>query len=46
MDKLKKQIAEKLKQIEKMIEEDDSRAKIETERKELDQLLKEYLKDI
>lgn len=46
MDKLKEQIAEKLKQMEEMIEEEENKSKIEKERKELDRLLEEYLKDI
>ncbi len=46
MDNLKDQIAKKLKQIEQMIEAEENKSKIEEERKELDRLLKEYLKDM
>ncbi len=46
MEKLKQQIAQKLKQIEKMIEIGEEKNKIEVQRKELDKLLNEYLKDI
>ncbi len=46
MNTLKEQIAQKLKQIEKMIETEEEKSKIELERKELDQLLEKYLKDI
>ncbi len=46
MEKLKQQIAQKLKQIEEMIEIGEKKNKIEVQRKELDKLLNEYLKDI
>lgn len=46
MDNLKEQIAQKLKQIEEMIERQEDKSKIEAVRKELDKLLKEYLKEI
>ena len=46
MDELKRKIAQKLKQIEELIKKDEDKSKIELERKELDKLLKKYLKDI
>ncbi len=46
MENLKEQIAQKLKQIENMIETEKDKNKIETERKKLDKLLEQYLKDI
>lgn len=46
MDNLKEEIANKLKQIERMINEEENKGKIEKKRKELDRLLKKYLKDI
>ena len=44
MKKLKKQINEKLKTIEKMIDENKEKEEIENIRKELDKLLNKYLK--
>lgn len=46
MDNLKEEIASKLKQIDKMIDKEENKSKIEKERRELDRLLKEYLKDM
>ena len=46
MEKLKKEISEQLKKIEKMIENGENKRKIDVERKELDKMLEEYLKDI
>lgn len=46
MEKLKQEIAQKLKQIEKMIETGEDKSKIEIKRKEIDKLLEEYLKKI
>lgn len=46
MENLKIKIIELIKSIEKMIERDDEKEKIELLRKELDVLLKKYLKDL
>lgn len=46
MENLKQEIAEKLNQLEKMIEKEENKNEIEKQRKELDNLLEEYLKDI
>lgn len=42
---LKEQIAQKLKKIENMIEKEVEKNQIEAERKELDKLLEEYIKE-
>ena len=44
MEELKKEIDEKLKNIEKMIDENKDKEEIENSRKELDKLLNKYLK--
>ena len=44
MEDLKKEIDEKLKNIEKMINENKDKEEIENSRKELDKLLNKYLK--
>lgn len=46
MDNLKEKIASKLKEIEKMIDKEENKSKIEKEIRELDGLLEEYLKDM
>ncbi len=46
MEDLKNKINEKLNKIKEMITKGERRNKIEQERKELDKLLKEYLKEI
>ncbi len=46
MENLKIQIAKKLKQIEEMIESNNHKSEIETQKKQLDDLLEEYLKDL
>ncbi len=46
VEKLKKEINEKLNKIMLMIQNEESIEKIEKERKELDKLLEEYTKNI
>lgn len=46
MKNLDNEIEEKLDLIKKMIKEGENRSKIETERKELDRLLEEFVKGI
>lgn len=46
MEDLKNKISDKLNEIKEMITKEEKRDKIEQERKELDKLLKEYLKEI
>lgn len=46
MNDLKKQIKKELQILEKMIEKKEERRKIEVQRKRLDELLEEYLKDM
>lgn len=46
MENLKIKIIELINSIEKMIEQDDEKNKIELMRKELDVLLEKYLKDL
>lgn len=46
MNDLKEQIKKELQILEKMIETKEERRKIEAQRKRLDELLEEYLKDM
>ena len=46
MNDLKEQIKKELQILEKMIETKEERKKIEGQRKRLDELLEEYLKDM
>lgn len=46
MENIKKQIQDKLKKIELMINNGNNREEIELERKELDRLLNEYINNI
>lgn len=46
MSDLKEQIKKELQILEKMIEKKEERRKIEVQRKRLDELLEEYLKDM
>ena len=46
MESIKKQISNELKKIEEMIKNGENNRKIEIERKKLDKMLEEYLKDI
>ena len=46
MEELKEKIREHLKIIEQMIENNDEKSKIEEKRKELDEILKEYVKHV
>ena len=46
MKNLKKEISEQLKKIEKMIKNGENKTEIDVERKKLDKMLEEYLKDI
>ncbi len=46
MQDLREDIAEKLKQIERMIREDESKEKIEEQRKILDMLLQKYIEEL
>ena len=45
-EKLKQQIGEKLKEIEEMIIKGDDKEEIEEQRKKLDRMLEEYIKNI
>ncbi len=46
MENLKDKIREQLKIIEEMIENNEEKEKIEKKRKELDEFLKEYIKNL
>ena len=46
IEKLKEQIANKLRKIEEMIENKEEKNKINIERKKLDEMLEEYIKHI
>ena len=46
MQNLEEEIAEKLKKIEKMIKENESKDKIEEQRKILDMLLQKYIEEL
>ena len=46
MENLKKQISNELEKIEEMIKNGENSRKIEIERKKLDKMLEEYLKNI
>lgn len=46
MNNLKEQIAQKLKKIENMIEKEVDKEQIEIERKQLDDLLEKYIKEL